>query len=146
MTHSQQATEFIKQFEGFSPATYQDQRGIWTIGYGHTSGVKEGDLCTPTQATAWLNEDIGWVDSVLAHRCETIPLTQDQYDALTSFIYNIGSGSFESSTTYKRLLQHDYIGAANAMLLWNKIGNTVNAGLNRRRMAEHDMFMKGTTA
>src|ERR1700684_75545 len=69
-----------EQFEGLSLTAYQDSRGVWTIGYGHTAGVTEGMTCTQAQAGAWLTEDIQWAVSVVQNEV-TVPLTQGEFNA-----------------------------------------------------------------
>ena len=141
MQHSQVATKLIEHFEGCRLTAYQDQGGVWTIGWGHTGPeVVEGLVWTQEQADSVLNEDIGHFD--LALQCALgVPLTQNQWDALTCFIYNIGAGHFETSTVRKRLLIQDYAGAADAILMWNKVAGQVNQGLVNRRAAERALFL-----
>jgi lysozyme len=139
MTHSQAASELIKQFEGCRLEAYQDGNGIWTIADGHTGGVKAGDTCTQEQADAWLNEDLAIVDRALS-KMVRVEVTQNQYDALVSFVYNIGAYHFLFSTCLKDLNAGDLEGAANGILLWNKVAGKVSAGLVRRRAAEKALF------
>lgn len=140
MTHSENATKLVAQFEGLSLHAYQDQGGIWTIGYGHTQGVKAGDICTTEQALIWLGGDLGVADAALA-RLATVPLTQNEYDALTSLVFNIGQGNFAKSTVLGQLKQGFYPEAADAILMWNKVAGVVNNGLVRRRAAERALFL-----
>lgn len=142
MVHSEAATNLVASFEGCSLVAYQDGNGIWTIGFGHTSDVHEGDVCTKTQAQIWLDEDLKTADDAIA-RLVTVPLTQDEWDGLTSFVFNIGSGHFANSTTLKCLNAGDTNGAANGILMWNKIAGQISAGLNRRRQAERALFVGG---
>ncbi len=141
MEHSEIATNLIAKFEGRRLTAYQDQRGIWTIGFGHTEDVKPGQTCTPEQALEWLNEDIGHVDVAMQSDASCAHINQNQWDALTSFIYNIGSGNFHSSTTRKLLLESDWMGAANAMLMWIHAWAEVSEGLVNRRNAERALFL-----
>ena len=87
-----------ESFEGCRLVAYQDQNGVWTIGYGHTQGVAAGMTCTQEQAQAWLLEDIQWAVSVVNSQV-TVSLTQNEFNALVDFVYNVGSGNFTSSTT-----------------------------------------------
>lgn len=132
--------EFIKRWEGYSETAYQDTGGVWTIGYGHTKGVKPGMKITKEQALAYLSEDLQWVEAALAKRVK-VALTQNQYDALCSFVYNIGETQFAGSTCLKRLNAKDYIGAAEALTWWNKDDGRVVQGLVNRRNDEKKLFL-----
>lgn len=90
-----------------------------TIGWGHTAGVKLGDKCTVQQAAQWLREDCAWAEREV-NRLVTVPLNQNQFDALVSLVFNIGSGNFASSTLLRKLNAGDYAGAANEFPRWNK--------------------------
>lgn len=141
MNASENAAKLVASFEGFSSVAYQDGNGIWTIGFGTTRGVKEGDTCTREDALEWLQRDLGGAAEVI-DALVTVPLTQSQFDALCSFVYNVGSGHFSSSTMLKRLNEGDYLGAAAEFIKWDKIAGTISNGLLRRRMAERDLFTK----
>jgi len=139
MTHSEKATALVSSFEGFSAVAYLDGNSIPTIGYGHTADVKMGDVCTKTQALVWLDEDLKIADDAIA-RLVTVPLTQNEWDALTSLVYNIGQGNFAKSTVHLRINHGDTNGACQAIGMWNKVAGQVSAGLVRRRAAEMAMF------
>lgn len=141
MTHSAEGRNLVCSFEGFSQKAYQDQNGIWTIGFGHTGGVKEGDSCTYPQAVTWLDSDLEATDKTIAGLVK-VPLNQNQWDALTSLVYNIGSGHFEHSTVLKLLNEGETVGAANAFLMWIKTNGKDNPGLLRRRTVERTLFLK----
>ena len=138
----------IKSFEGFRANAYPDPKSggdPWTVGYGTTkfpSGrpVKKGDYVTPAQAEMYLREDVkkfaSSVDALV-----TVPLKQCQYDALVSFVYNLGATNFRKSTLLKKLNAKDYKGAAEEFLRWVSPGSSVEAGLRRRRTAERAMFL-----
>lgn len=132
--------EFIKRWEGYSEVAYQDTGGVWTIGYGHTKGVKPGQRITKEQALTYLSDDLKWVESCLAKRVK-VSLTQNQYNALCSFVYNIGETQFASSTCLKRLNAGDYVGAAEALTWWNKDDGRVVQGLVNRRADEKKLFL-----
>lgn len=148
MQVSDAGINLIKSFEGFRGNAYPDPKSggdPWTVGYGTTkfpSGrpVKQGDKVTPGQAELYLREDVkkfaNSVDSLV-----TAPLTQCQYDALVSFVYNLGATNFRTSTLLKRLNARDYKGAADEFLRWVSPGSSVEAGLRRRRTAERDLFL-----
>lgn len=138
--------ELIKSFEGLRLVAYDDGGGVWTIGYGHTKGVKRGDTCTMEQAEAWLVEDVEEAEDAVKKWVD-VPLVQDQFDALVSFVFNVGPGKpglnkgFYSSTMRRLLNQSDYIGASNEFPRWNKDNGKVVAGLTRRREAERRLFL-----
>ncbi|MBO5523436.1 MAG: glycoside hydrolase family protein [Roseburia sp.] len=141
---SQAGVNLIKSFEGCRLTAYQDSAGVWTIGYGHTSGVKKGMTITEAQAEAYLKGDLGTAENAVNGKV-TYSIKQNQFDALVSFTYNVGSGNFGSSTLLKKLNQGDITGAANEFDKWNKAGGKVLEGLVRRRAAEKAMFLNGTT-
>ena len=101
MKASEQLIEKIKEFEGFSSTAYTCAGGVVTIGYGHTRGVKITDRCTRSEAERWLREDLAPIEAYL----NTIPEvdTQGKYDALCSFIFNLGMGNFKGSTLLKKI-------------------------------------------
>ena len=136
------AASFVAQFEGLELKAYRCPAGIWTIGYGHTgSDVHEGQVITKDEALALLGKDLA--SHVLqASGYIAVDVTQNQFIALTSFIYNIGVGAFRDSTLLKLLNRGDIQGAADQFLLWNKAGGKVLAGLTRRREAERALFLK----
>ena len=148
MQVSDAGIELIKSFEGFRANAYPDPKSggaPWTVGYGTTkfpSGrpVKQGDKVTPAQAELYLREDVNkFANSVDA--LVTVPLKQCQYDALVSFVYNLGATNFRKSTLLKKLNAKDYKGAADEFLRWVSPGSSVEAGLRRRRTAERAMFL-----
>lgn len=148
MQVSDAGIELIKSFEGFRANAYPDPKSggdPWTVGYGTTkfpSGrpVKKGDYITTAQAEMYLREDVkkfaSSVDALV-----TVPLKQCQYDALVSFVYNLGATNFRKSTLLKKLNAKDYKGAADEFLRWVSPGSSVEAGLRRRRTAERDLFL-----
>jgi lysozyme len=147
MKISQQGLDLIKKFEGLRLKAYRCPAGVWTIGYGSTVGVVGGQEITEEEAEALLKDDVFqtelYVDSIIK-----MPLSQEQFDALVSFIFNIGIGAFRYSTMLKKLNKGDDLGAANEFLKWNKA--TVNgvkkplAGLTKRRIMEKELFLRGT--
>lgn len=111
----------------------------FTLGYGHTGGVKPGDTCTEAQAMEWLAEDVREAERAI-ERLVTVPLTQDQFDALVSFVFNLGAGNFGGSTLLKRINAGDFEGASREFPRWNRAAGRVMAGLTKRRHAEAAMF------
>jgi lysozyme len=139
MTYSNNGLALTQHFEGCVLESYQDITGVWTIGYGHTSGVTPGMTCTQEQATQWLSEDVqGAVYAV--NTMVTVPLNQNQFDALVDFTFNLGSGNLKSSTLLRLLNAGNYDGAAAQFPLWNHAGGVVVPGLTTRRDAEMKLF------
>lgn len=140
---SDKAIEFIKSHEGFSAVPYQCPGGVWTIGYGHTRGVNAYTMpITPASAEDYLYADIASAEETINQRVN-VPLTQGQYDALVSLVYNIGSSSFRRSSLLKNLNREDYTGAANEFLRWIHANGKKLRGLEKRRKAEREMFLEG---
>jgi len=131
--------KLTENFEGLKLVAYQDQRGIWTIGYGHTAGVYKGMICTEEQAAVWLQQDILWASSVV-NRLVTVELTQSEFDALTDFTFNLGSGNFQESTLLKYLNAGNYTGAAEQFPVWDLCAGQVDPGLKNRRLGEQQLF------
>lgn len=122
----------IKEFEGFSSTAYTCAGGVVTIGYGHTRGVKITDRCTRSEADRWLREDLTPVEAYL----NTIPEvdTQGKYDALCSFIFNLGIGNFKSSTLLKKIKAGAPTEEIQAQFKrWVYAGGKVLKGLVKRR-------------
>lgn len=140
MNYSKQGLALTESFEGCRLVAYQDIRGIWTIGYGHTRYVHPNDTCTQAQAEQWLQQDIQLcVDEV--NKYVTVPLTQGEFDALVDFAFNLGCASLNGSTLLRLLNQGDHQGAAGEFEKWSHAGGQVVAGLLRRRLAERDEFI-----
>jgi lysozyme len=135
MQYSKSGLQLTEQFEGCKLTAYQDSRGIWTIGYGHTANVRAGQTCTQEQAEQWLSEDIAWAESRVNADVH-VPLTQGEFDALVDFVYNTGCGNFEHSTLLKLINNGNYAEAAKQFEVWDKCDGKVVAGLLRRRLAE----------
>lgn len=132
--------ELIKSFEGLELEAYLCPADIWTIGYGHTGNVKEGDSITKAEAEALLDKDLQTFRNGVK-RFVKVPLNENQFGALVSFAYNLGLGSLQNSTLLKMLNAGDYTGAADQFLRWNKSGGKVLTGLVRRREAERAVFL-----
>jgi len=140
MRTSDQGISLIKSFEGLRLQAYQDSVGVWTIGYGATRGVKAGMTITMDQAERMLVNDVQRFEPDL-DRLVKVPLNQSQWDALMSFVYNLGAANLESSTLLKLLNQKDYASAADQFQRWNRAGGKVLQGLVARRAAERAMFL-----
>lgn len=143
MNISPKGIEKIKGYEGLSLTAYPDPGTggrPWTIGHGHTLGVQKGDVITRDQAEKFLHEDLAPVYLTIETNVK-VPLTQGQFDALCSFIFNVGSGNFVKSTLLKKLNAGDYKGAAEEFMRWNKAAGRILAGLDARRASERLMFL-----
>ncbi|MDE1489074.1 lysozyme [Xenorhabdus bovienii] len=110
------------------------------MGYGHTKGVKPEQVITEQQAETFLHEDLIPIYAEI-QRIVKVPLTQGQFDALCSFIFNLGIGNFIHSTLLKKLNLADYQGAAEEFLKWDRADGRVLADLRVRRVSEQKMFM-----
>lgn len=130
----------IQGFESLKLQAYHDQRGILTIGWGHTGGVAEYQTCTRAEADEWFDQDIHSACNAVM-RSVDVPLNQNQFDALVSFTFNVGEGSEAHSTLLRLLNAGKYALAADQFNLWNHTNGQVNAGLTRRRAAERALFL-----
>lgn len=139
MTYSNNGRALTENFEGVRLTAYQDSVGKWTIGYGHTLGVQPGDVCTQQQADLWLGQDMAWAESVV-NSLVTVQLTQDEFNALVDFTFNLGSGSFRHSQLLALVNQGRFAEAANEFQKWDHAGGVIVAGLLRRRVAEQQEF------
>lgn len=136
----------IRESEGFRNQAYKDTGGVWTIGYGtikYPNGVtvKQGDTCTQGQADLWLMNDCKWVDACLDKHIK-VKLNQNQFDALASFVYNIGETAFIKSTMLTLLNQSKFGLAANQFDRWIYDNGKVINGLVNRRAKEKLLFLK----
>ena len=134
--------ELIKESEGLRLKAYlPTPNDVYTIGYGHTKTAKKGMVITLAGAEALLLHDLAWVEAALKKYVK-VPLTQNQYDALASFVYNLGETNFKNSTLLKMLNKGDYQGAADQLPRWNKQKGKVLKGLTIRRQKEQTLFKK----
>lgn len=139
MTLSRRGLNLIKEFEGLRLEAYQCSAGKWTLGYGTTLGIVEGMTCTKEAAEAMLRRDVERFAAKVATAVH-VPITQNQFDALVSFAYNVGVGAFENSTLLKKLNAGDDAGASGEFLKWIKANGEILGGLKRRRKAEQSLF------
>lgn len=139
MTYSENGLHLTEQFEGLRLAAYKDSVGVPTIGYGHTRNVTMDMTCTQELAEQWLQEDVQIAVNGV-NQFVTVELTQNQFDALVDFTFNLGVGSLQHSTLLRLLNARDYAGAAGEFEKWNKAGGNVLPGLVKRRQAERDLF------
>jgi len=134
----------LKSEEGERLIGYLDTRGIPTIGVGHTGlvdgvPVAKGMGISSAKSSELLRSDLQWVEKTINDNVK-VPLTQNQYDALCSLIFNIGASAFSGSTVLRKLNSKDYAGAADAFLMWKKAGKDLNILLPRRKR-ERDLFL-----
>ena len=144
MKVSQDCIDLVKFFEGFEAKAYLCPASVWTIGYGRTRNVREGDVVNEKQAERDLLEELEEFGEQVLNTVQ-VPLLQNQFDALTSWTYNLGVGNLQSSTLLKELNSRKYIAAGKEILRWNKAGGKVLAGLTRRREAEAKLWVKAAT-
>jgi lysozyme len=131
--------ELIKSFEGLRLKAYRCSAGVLTIGYGHTSGVTEGQEIDEAEAERLLREDIAEFEAGVS-RVATDP-TPNQFSAMVSLAFNIGLAAFGRSTVLRKHNAGDHADAAEAFMLWNKAGGRVLQGLIRRRAAERALYL-----
>jgi|TARA_Y100000114_G_scaffold101222_1_gene94397 lysozyme len=139
MNISQEGLSLIKKFEGCELEAYKCAAGVWTIGYGSTDGVNEGMEISQERAEMLLLEDVAVFEESVNKLVE-VPLEQNQFDALVSWTFNLGSTNLKNSTLLKVLNNKDYEGVPAQIKRWNKAGGKVLQGLIRRREAEALLF------
>ena len=139
MNISEEGLALLKKFEGCELKAYQDSVGVWTIGYGHTKEVKEGDQINKDEAEHLLAEEMPEYEGYINDMVE-VPLDQCQFDALVCWVYNLGPTNFRSSTLLTVLNQERYNDVPREIKRWNKAGGEILKGLVRRREAEAFLF------
>lgn len=143
---SPSGVDLICNFEGLRLKAYDDGVGVWTIGFGTTKypngiRVKKGDTCTLDQAKAYMQNDLKSFEQTVNNTVK-VPLNQNQFDALVSLAYNIGTNAFSKSTLVKKLNSNDIRGAADQFDLWVNAGGERMQGLVNRRTVEKALFLK----
>lgn len=124
-TYSKTGLALTEQFESCCLIAYQDIKGVWTIGYGHTGpDVHHGMVVTQTQAEAYLRADIKKASDAV-NRLVTVAITQNEFDSLVDFAYNVGIGALTSSTLLRDLNAGDFAGAADRFEEWDHAGGQV---------------------
>tara|TARA_R100001015_G_C4632936_1_gene197185 strand:- start:2896 stop:3339 length:444 start_codon:yes stop_codon:yes gene_type:complete len=139
MQISEEGKQLIKKFEGCRLEAYKCSAGVWTIGYGRTTNVKEGDTCTQEEAEKWLNEELV-VYGAYVNDAVLITLEQNEFDALVAWTYNLGSTNLNNSTMLRVLNENQKEDVPHQMRRWNKANGKVLEGLVRRREAEALLF------
>ena len=140
MQINQKGVDLIKSFEGLRLKSYRDSGGVWTIGYGHTQNVKENQEISEQQAEEYLKADLHWAEEAV-EECVMVDVTPNQFAALVSFAYNVGSVSLRDSTLLMCINRKNFAGAADQFQRWIYAGGDVLEGLIRRREAEKALFL-----
>jgi lysozyme len=138
MKTSAEGIALIKKFEGCELQAYQCSASVWTIGFGHTSGVEEGHTCTQDEAESFLRDDLEEFESTIT-KLVNVPLKQNEFDALVSWVYNLGGTNLRESTLLQRINDDSDSSRADIphqIKRWNRAGGKVLDGLVRRREAE----------
>lgn len=138
---SKKGIELIKEFEGFRVDAYLCPSNIWTIGYGHTATAKPGMTITLVEGELLLKRDLQIFEQAVNNLVK-VSLTQNQFDALVSFAYNVGTGAFSNSSLLKFLNRGHYKTAGKELHRWVRGSNGKLPGLVRRRKAEYELFTK----
>lgn len=137
MKTSETGRKLIKQFEGCRLTAYQCAAGVWTIGYGHTAGVKKGQVITQEQAEKFLKEDLVKFEGKVGKYDAVYHWNQNQFDALVSFAFNVGSID-QLTANGTRSIQV----ISQKMLQYDKAGGKTIQGLAQRRRAEQELFLR----
>lgn len=140
MKTSNKSLELIKQHEGCRLTAYKCPAGVWTVGYGHTGAdVVPGLTITQRRADELLSEDVRWAEEAVNR--EKLLLNQNQFDALVSFVFNIGAGNFRSSTLLKMIrVNPQSLNIRTELGKWCKAKGSTLPGLALRRKAEADLY------
>lgn len=141
MKISENGIELIKEFEGYKSEAYQCTSGIWTIGYGHTKNVQKNDTCSVEEATEFLKQDVEIAERAI-NQLVKVELNQNQFDALVSFVYNIGRENFKRSSMLKFLNSAHFPLSASQFDRWVYSRSNKSQGLINRRAKEKELFLK----
>ena len=141
MNVSEKGLTLIKKYESLKLDAYLCPAGVPTIGYGHTRSASIGQHISEATAVSLLKSDVLVVESQLNHVLSISPVNQNQFDALVSFVFNLGIGAFKSSTLFKKMLVDvNDPTIAYEFSRWNKAGGNVLNGLVKRRKEESDLY------
>lgn len=135
MQISEEGKNLIKKFEGCELEAYKCAAGVWTIGYGHIKTAVEGMEISQSTADELFDEEIVEYENYV-NTAVTVPLSQNQFDAIVSWVFNLGNGNLQASTMLKVINSGDHAGVPAQIKRWNKAGGKVLEGLIRRREAE----------
>ena len=142
MKTSQKGIDFIKRHEALKLNAYLDAVGIWTIGYGHTKTAKKGMTITEAEAEKLLVDDLKTAENEI--NSHNLPLKQHQFDALASFVFNVGTGAFRTSTLLKRIkIDTNHPDIPNQFNRWIYGNGKILNGLVKRRKQETEIYTKG---
>ena len=139
MKISENGLELIKKFEGCETTAYQDSVGVWTIGFGHTKGVEEGQTCSIEDAESMLADEMDEYEGYINNMVK-VELQQHEFDALVAWVYNLGPTNLGESTMLKVLNGGQFDRVPDEMNRWTRAGGEILEGLVRRRQAESFMF------
>ena len=139
MKISEDGLELIKKFEGCETTAYQDSVGVWTIGFGHTKGVEEGQTCSIEDAESMLADEMDEYEGYINNMVK-VDLQQHEFDALVAWVYNLGPTNLGESTMLKVLNGGQFDRDPDEMNRWTRAGGEILEGLVRRRQAESLMF------
>ena len=139
MKISEDGLELIKKFEGCETTAYQDSVGVWTIGFGHTKGVEEGQPCSIEDAESMLANEMDEYEGYINNMVK-VDLQQHEFDALVAWVYNLGPTNLGESTMLKVLNGGQFDRVPEEMNRWTRAGGKILEGLVRRRQAESLMF------
>lgn len=139
MSYGKAGMALTEKGEGCKLTAYQDQGGVWTNGYGNTHCVVPNSTITLEQANDDLTNNLAWSVNCV-NELVTTALTQNQFDALVDFVFNVGCTAFKNSTMLKYLNAGDIQSAALQFGRWDKVGGLANQGLLNRRNAELAVF------
>lgn len=144
MQVSHKGIELVKRFEGFISKAYLCPAGYLTAGYGHRSNVTKDTVMTEEEAENLLKQDLKTFEQGLCKMldAEEVDITQNQFDALISFVFNLGLSALAGSTLWRLFTHGDIQGAANEFTKWIYAGGKPLEGLKRRRQAERELFLK----
>lgn len=139
---TEEGLDLIRHFEGLELEPYQDAAGVWTVGFGHAGrDVRPGVRITVETAERLLLKDVAEAERGV-NRLVRVPLNDNQFSALTSFVFNLGATRLRGTGTMLALNQGRHMEFADRLLLWDKAGGKVLRGLTRRREAERALFLR----
>lgn len=139
--------KLIKSYETLKFSAYLPTKDdVWTIGYGHTKGIKKGEICTIDQAEKWFREDVAWAEEAVNYLVSPggVKLTQSMFDALVSLVFNVGPSCVKVGSTIGDALRQNsaFYLACDGFFLWRKQAGKDLLGLARRRAKEMSLFLE----